>query len=156
MKKLVLTLVAIAWLGLPEARAQIINDTLIYVVAPFEGLTDKPYLSGWDEGVAALHGHFVTQVGGFGGGVDKDQRVEAARYRVNGTVVKYGKDGKGAVAVVRAQARSTATGKVVWRDEVRYTLKALDISEDEYQKMFDKVMKPALTRLAASLKKADL
>ena len=38
MKKLALTVVAVACLGLPEARAQIINDTLIFVVAPFEGL----------------------------------------------------------------------------------------------------------------------
>lgn len=159
MKKLLLAFLLPACLGLPEARAQI-NDSLPpWFVEPFEVQADAPYLSGWDEGVAAVHDFFVQQVGGFGGGVDSDRRVGArrpARYRVTGAVVRYGKTEKGAVAVVRGEARSTATGKVVWRDEVRYMLDALDVSEGEYKAMFDKVMKPALSRLATSLKKADL
>ena len=159
MKKLCLLLMLAGWLGVPESQAQI-RDTLIYVVAPFEVPAGNDFW--WDRGTSAMQDLFVAELAKESGksavdGVNPQRPARRpARYQVSGAVVEYGKNDRGAYAVVRAQAQATATGKVVWKDEVRYDLNGFKGSDEELQAMFDKVMKPALLRLTASLKEADL
>lgn len=159
MKQLVLLLVLAGWLAVPESQAQI-RDSLLYVVAPFDVPAGNAYW--WDRGTSAMQDMFVAELARESGASAVDgmnarrPARRPARYRVSGAVVEYGKNDRGAYAVVRAQANATATGKVVWKDEVRYDLNGFKGSDEELQAMFDKVMKPALLRLTASLNEANL
>ena len=67
------------------------------------------------------------------------------------------------VAAFNARLIETSTGEIVWADEargedsnVRVSVGGFGGGVDYDERMFDKVMKPAIQQLTASLKAADL
>jgi curli biogenesis system outer membrane secretion channel CsgG len=67
------------------------------------------------------------------------------------------------VAAANARLIDTTTGEIVWADEARGEEKKFKLSiggfgggVDNDQRMFDKVMKPVVQQLAASIKAADI
>ena len=119
------------------------------------------------------------------GDVDPSTAVKIGKllgvnYLLTGSVTEYGTTDKGAhgsgigrlpgfnvgkrsfVAAMNARLIDTSTGEVVWADEARAEESSSKVSvggfgggvEDE--RMFDKVMKPCIQQLTASLKAADL
>jgi curli biogenesis system outer membrane secretion channel CsgG len=83
-----------------------------------------------------------TDVGGGGGGVFAGKR-------------KF-------VAALNARLIDTSTGEIVWADEARAEESSVKVSVGGFgggvddERMFDKVMKPCIQQLTASLKAADL
>lgn len=167
MKKLAFMLLVLAGcFAAPEAEAQI-RDTLFWVVAPFEAPGDTRRW--WKGGDEALQADLVsalaeeTRYEVYAGGKADDGGQRKATYTISGRVVQFGWTDNGVAAVVRAQVAEAATGKVVWRGSARYDLphdeaEAFKGSDEELQAkaMFDKVMKPVVRELVASIKAADL
>lgn len=108
-------------------------------------------------------------------------KLLGVNYLLTGAVTEYGAEEKGAhgggfrglpgfgvrkktfVAALNARLIDTSTGEVAWADEARSedSHSSVDVggfgggvSNDE--RMFDKVMKPCIQQLTASLKAADL
>lgn len=108
-------------------------------------------------------------------------KLLGVNYLLTGAVTEYGSEEKGAhggsfrglpsfgvgkknfVAALNARLIDTSTGEVVWADEARSEDSHVKVdvggfgggvSNDE--RMFDKVMKPCIEQLTASLKAADL
>ena len=120
------------------------------------------------------------------GDVDPSTAVKAGRllgvqYLLVGAVTEYGKTdasahGRGIkrlpgfragkstfVAAANARLIDAETGEIVWADEARGEDSKVKVSVggfgggvDRDQRMFDKVMKPIVAELAASIKAADL
>jgi len=120
------------------------------------------------------------------GDVDPSTAVRVGKllgvnYLLTGAVTEYGAEDKGAhggsfrglpsfgvhkktfTAALNARLIDTSTGEIVWADEARSedSHSSVDVggfgggvSNDE--RMFDKVMKPCILQLTASLKAADL
>jgi curli biogenesis system outer membrane secretion channel CsgG len=107
-------------------------------------------------------------------------KLLGVNYLLTGAVTEYGVTDKGAhssgigrlpgfsagkrefVAAMNARLIDTSTGEIVWADEARASESSTKVSvggigggvDDE--RMFDKVMKPVIQQLTASLKAADL
>jgi curli biogenesis system outer membrane secretion channel CsgG len=107
-------------------------------------------------------------------------KLLGVNYLLTGAITEYGNTDKGAhsgglgrlpgfsagkrtfVAAMNARLIDTSTGEIVWADEARAEESSVKVSvggigggvEDE--RMFDKVMKPCIQQLTASLKAADL
>ena len=107
-------------------------------------------------------------------------KLLGVNYLLTGSVTEYGVTDKSAhsgglgrlpgfsagkrefVAALNARLIDTSTGEISWADEARATDSSVKVSvggigggvEDE--RMFDKVMKPCIQQLTASLKAADL
>ena len=107
-------------------------------------------------------------------------KILGVNYLLTGSVTEYGVTDKGAhgrgigrlpgfsagkrnfVAAVNARLIDTSTGEIVWADEARGEESSVKVSVggfgggvDDYA-MFDKVMKPCVQQLVASIKAADL
>lgn len=157
MKKLALVLILAGCLLAPEANAQI-RDSLLWVVAPFEVPSDSKYW--WHGGAEAMQDVFVTELAN-GTGYTVRARQKANRqqrrkafYQITGRVTEYGKTDAGFSAAVNARIFNVSTGEVVWQDKARHTVSAPDGGGKKA--MFDKVMKPVILDLTASIKAADL
>jgi curli biogenesis system outer membrane secretion channel CsgG len=120
------------------------------------------------------------------GDVDPSSAVRIGKllgvnYLLTGSVTEYGATDSGAhgsgvrrlpgfsagkrtfVAAMNARLIDTSTGEVVWADEARGEDASVRVSVggfgggvDHDSRMFDKVMKPVIQQLTASLKAADL
>jgi curli biogenesis system outer membrane secretion channel CsgG len=119
------------------------------------------------------------------GDVDPSTAVRVGKllgvnYLLTGAVTEYGVTDKGAhgsgirrlpgfsagkrnfVAAMNARLIDTSTGEVVWADEASQTESSVKVSVGGFgggvddDRMFDKVMKPVIQKLTASLKSADL
>ena len=120
------------------------------------------------------------------GDVDPSTAVKAGKllgvnYLLTGAVTEYGATDTGAhapglrrlpgfsagkrnfVAALNARLIDTTTGEVVWADEARNEDSAVNVNVGGFgggvtndERMFDKVMKPAIQQLVASIKSADL
>ncbi|HEV7519358.1 MAG TPA: CsgG/HfaB family protein [Thermoanaerobaculia bacterium] len=119
------------------------------------------------------------------GDVDPSTAVKVGKllglnYILTGSVTEYGITDKGAhgggfrglpgfsagkrdfVAAINARLIDTSTGEIVWADEARKEDSSVKVSVGGFgggvddERMFDKVMKPAIQQLTASLKAADL
>jgi len=107
-------------------------------------------------------------------------KLLGVNYLLTGAVTEYGMTDKGAhgpgigrlpgfaagkrsfVAAVNARLIDTSTGEVVWADEASAEESSVKVSVGGFgggvddDRMFDKVMKPVIQQLSASLKAADL
>ncbi len=107
-------------------------------------------------------------------------KLLGVNYLLTGAVTEYGVTDKGAhgsgigrlpgfsagkrnfVAALNARLIDTSTGEVVWADEASAEESSVKVSVGGFgggvddQRMFDKVMKPCIQQLTASLKAADL
>jgi curli biogenesis system outer membrane secretion channel CsgG len=107
-------------------------------------------------------------------------KLLGVNYLLTGAVTEYGVTDKGAhgsgirrlpgfsagkrdfVAAMNARLIDTSTGEVVWADEASQTESSVKVSVGGFgggvddDRMFDKVMKPVIQKLTASLKAADL
>ena len=107
-------------------------------------------------------------------------KLLGVNYLLTGAVTEYGVTEKGAhgsgfggipgfsagkkefVAAMNARLIDTSTGEIVWADEARGTESSTKVSVGGFgggvddSRMFDKVMKPVIQQLTASLKAADL
>ena len=107
-------------------------------------------------------------------------KLLGVNYLLTGSVTEYGVTDKGAhgsgigripgfsagkrefVAAMNARLIDTSTGEIAWADEARATESSTKVSVGGFgggvddQRMFDKVMKPVIQQLTASLKAADL
>ncbi len=119
------------------------------------------------------------------GDVDPSSAVKVGKllgvnYLLTGSVTEYGTTDKGAhgpgvrglpgfavgkrsfVAAMNARLIDTSTGEVVWADEARAEESSTKVNVGGFgggvddNRMFDKVMKPCIQQLTASLKAADL
>jgi len=114
------------------------------------------------------------------GDVDPSTAVRVGKllgvnYLLTGAVTEYGNtdvSGGGGgvyvgkrkfVAALNARLIDTSTGEIVWADEARAEEASIKVSVfgagggvDNDSRMFDKVMKPCIQQLTASLKAADL
>lgn len=119
------------------------------------------------------------------GDVDPSTAVKIGKllgvnYLLTGAVTEYGVTDKGAhgsgfrgvpgfnagkrsfVAALNARLIDTSTGEVVWADEASQEESSVKVSVGGFgggvddDRMFDKVMKPCIQKLTASLKSADL
>jgi curli biogenesis system outer membrane secretion channel CsgG len=119
------------------------------------------------------------------GDVDPSSAIKVGKllgvnYLLTGSVTEYGTTDKGAhgpgvgglpsfgvkkrsfVAAMNARLIDTSTGEVVWADESRAEESSAKVSVGGFgggvddDRMFDKVMKPCIQQLMASLKAADL
>jgi curli biogenesis system outer membrane secretion channel CsgG len=120
------------------------------------------------------------------GDVDAKTAVQMGKllgvtYLLTGAVTEYGTQGtsvdapgarglpgfsmgkKSFVAALNARLIETSTGEIVWADEARGEDSNVKVRVGGYgggvdhdERMFDKVMKPAIQQLTASLKAADL
>jgi curli biogenesis system outer membrane secretion channel CsgG len=119
------------------------------------------------------------------GDVDPKTAVKVGKllgvnYLLTGAVTEYGVTDKGAhgsgigrlpgfsagkrsfVAAMNARLIDTSTGEIVWADEARAEESSVKVSVGGFgggvddDAMFDKVMKPCIQQLTASLKAADL
>jgi curli biogenesis system outer membrane secretion channel CsgG len=119
------------------------------------------------------------------GDVDPKSAVKIGKllgvnYLLTGAVTEYGVTDKGAhgsgigrlpgfsagkrsfVAAINARLIDTSTGEIVWADEARAEESSVKVSVGGFgggvddERMFDKVMKPCIQQLTASLKAADL
>ena len=120
------------------------------------------------------------------GDVDPSTAVRVGKllgvnYLLTGSVTEYGATDVGAhapgirrlpgfsagkrnfVAAVNARLIDTSTGEIVWADEARAEESAVNVNVGGFgggvsndERMFDKVMKPVIQQLTASLKAADL
>lgn len=119
------------------------------------------------------------------GDVDPRTAVKAGKllgvnYLLTGAVTEYGVENQGThspgiggrpsfsagkkkfVAAVNARLIDTATGEILWADEARAEEGSTKVSVGGFgggvddARMFDKVMKPVIQQLTASLKAADL
>lgn len=119
------------------------------------------------------------------GDVDPSTAVRVGKllgvnYLLTGAVTEYGITDKGAhgpgigrlpgfsagkrsfVAAANARLIDTSTGEIVWADEARGEESSVKVNVGGFgggvddQRMFDKVMKPVVQQLVASLKAADL
>lgn len=107
-------------------------------------------------------------------------KLLGVNYLLTGSVTEYGVTDKGAhgsgigripgfsagkrefVASMNARLIDASTGEVSWADEARATDSSVKVSVGGFgggvddERMFDKVMKPCIQQLTASLKAADL
>ncbi len=107
-------------------------------------------------------------------------KILGVNYLLTGSVTEYGVTDKGGhgrgigklpgfsagkrsfVAAVNSRLIDTSTGEIVWADEARAEESSVKVSVGgfgggvEDQRMFDKVMKPCIQQLVASIKAADL
>ena len=107
-------------------------------------------------------------------------KILGVNYLLTGSVTEYGvtdKEGHGRgigrlpgfsagkrsfVAAVNARLIDTSTGEIVWADEASAEESSVKVSVGGFgggaddDRMFDKVMKPVIQQLTASLKSADL
>jgi curli biogenesis system outer membrane secretion channel CsgG len=107
-------------------------------------------------------------------------KLLGVNYLLTGAVTEYGVTDKGAhgsgigrlpgfsagkrsfVAAINARLIDTNTGEIVWADEARAEESSVKVSVGGFgggvddERMFDKVMKPCVQQLTASLKAADL
>lgn len=107
-------------------------------------------------------------------------KLLGVNYILTGSVTEYGVTEKGArtpglrrlpgvsvgkkefVAAMNARLIDTSTGEIVWADEARGTEGSAKVFVGGYgggvddDRMFDKVMKPVIQQLVASIKAADL
>lgn len=107
-------------------------------------------------------------------------KLLGVNYLLTGAVTEYGVDDKGAhgpgigglpsfsagkkrfVAAMNARLIDTSTGEILWADEARAEESSTKVSVGGFgggvddTRMFDKVMKPVIQQLTASLKAADL
>jgi curli biogenesis system outer membrane secretion channel CsgG len=107
-------------------------------------------------------------------------KLLGVNYLLTGAVTEYGVTDKGAhgsgigrlpgfsagkrsfVAAMNARLIDTATGEIVWADEASQEESSTKVSVGGFvggvddDRMFDKVMKPVIQKLTASLKAADL
>lgn len=108
-------------------------------------------------------------------------KLIGVNYFLAGAVTEYGAEGTSAhapsvgrlpgfsggkktfVAAMNARLIDTSTGEIVWADEgrgedsnVRISVGGFGGGKDNDSRMFDKVMKPIIQQLTASLKAADL
>ena len=107
-------------------------------------------------------------------------KLLGVNYLLTGAVTEYGVTDKGAhgsgigrlpgfsagkrnfVAALNARLIDTNTGEIVWADEARAEESSVKVSVGGFgggvddERMFDKVMKPCIQQLTASLKAADL
>ena len=107
-------------------------------------------------------------------------KILGVNYLLTGSVTEYGVTDKGAhgrsigrlpgfsagkrsfVAAVNARLIDTSTGEIVWADEASAEESSVKVSVGGFgggaddDRMFDKVMKPVIQQLTASLKSADL
>lgn len=102
-------------------------------------------------------------------------KLLGVNYLLTGAVTEYGNtDSSGGgggvyagkrkfVAAMNARLIETSTGEVVWADEARAEEASIRVSVfgvgggvDDDNRMFDKVMKPVIQQLTASIKAADL
>lgn len=107
-------------------------------------------------------------------------KLLGVNYLLTGSVTEYGVTDKGAhgsglgrlpgfsagkrtfVAALNARLIDTSTGEVSWADEARSEDSSIKVSVGGFgggvddERMFDKVMKPCIQQLTASLKAADL
>ncbi|HYN19996.1 MAG TPA: CsgG/HfaB family protein [Thermoanaerobaculia bacterium] len=119
------------------------------------------------------------------GDVDPSTAVKMGKllgvnYLLTGAVTEYGITDKGGhgsgigrlpgfsagkrnfVAAVNARLIDTSTGEIVWADEATATESSVKVSVGGFgggvddDRMFDKVMKPCIQQLTASIKAADL
>jgi curli biogenesis system outer membrane secretion channel CsgG len=119
------------------------------------------------------------------GDVDPKSAVKIGKllgvnYLLTGAVTEFGVTDKGAhgsgigrlpgfnagkrnfVAAMNARLIDTSTGEIVWADEASGTESSVKVSVGGFgggvddDRMFDKVMKPVIQKLTASLKAADL
>jgi curli biogenesis system outer membrane secretion channel CsgG len=119
------------------------------------------------------------------GDVDPNSAVKIGKllgvnYLLTGSVTEYGVTDKGAhgrsigrlpgfaagkrsfVAAVNARLIDTSTGEIAWADEASAEESSVKVNVGGFgggvddDRMFDKVMKPVIQQLAASLKSADL
>lgn len=119
------------------------------------------------------------------GDVDPSTAVKVGKllgvnYLLTGAVTEYGVTDKGAhgsgigrlpgfsagkrnfVAAMNARLIDTSTGEIVWADEARGEEGSVKVSVGGFgggvddDRMFDKVLKPVIQQLTASLKAADL
>lgn len=101
-------------------------------------------------------------------------KLLGVNYLLTGAVTEYGNTNVGGggfgvsagkkkfVAAMNARLIDTSTGEIVWADEGRAEEASIKVSvfgvgggvDDE--RMFDKVLKPVIQQLAASIKSADL
>jgi curli biogenesis system outer membrane secretion channel CsgG len=113
------------------------------------------------------------------GDIDPSTAVKAGKllgvnYLLTGAVTEYGNTNKGGggfgvsagkrtfVAAINARLIDTETGEIVWADEARAEESSVKVSvfgvgggvDDD--RMFDKVMKPCIQQLTASIKAADI
>ena len=114
-----------------------------------------------------------------GGDVDPSTAIQAGKllgvqYFLTGAVTEYGNTNTGGsgfgisagkkkfVAAMNARVIDTQTGEILWADEARAEESTVKVrvfgvgggKDDE--RMFDKVMKPVIGQLVASIKAADL
>lgn len=107
-------------------------------------------------------------------------KILGVNYLLTGSVTEYGITDTGAhgrgtrrlpgfsadkrnfVAAVNSRLIDTSTGEIVWADEARAEESSVKVSVGGFgggaddQRMFDKVMKPCIQQLVASIKAADL
>ncbi|HVT15073.1 MAG TPA: CsgG/HfaB family protein [Thermoanaerobaculia bacterium] len=107
-------------------------------------------------------------------------KLLGVNYLLTGAVTEYGNTDKGAhgsgigrlpgfsagkrtfVAAMNARLINISTGEIVWAEEARKEDSSVKVSVGGFgggvddQRMFDKVMKPCIQELTASLKAADL
>jgi curli biogenesis system outer membrane secretion channel CsgG len=107
-------------------------------------------------------------------------KLLGVNYLLTGSVTEYGITDKSAhgsglgrlpgfsagkrsfVAALNARLIDTSTGEIVWADEARAEESSVKVSVGGFgggvddERMFDKVMKPCIQQLTASLKAADL
>lgn len=108
-------------------------------------------------------------------------KLLGVQYMLTGSITEYGKTDAGAhargvgrlpgfragkssfVAAANARIFNVSTGEIVWADEARGEDSNVKVSVggfgggvDNDQRMFDKVMKPVVQELVASIKSADL
>jgi len=89
-------------------------------------------------------------------------KLLGVNYLLTGSVTEYGVTDKGAhgrMLGLRLTAKliDTSTGEVAWTDEALHESGAArDIATPNSKPTFDKVMKPVIQKLTASLKAADL
>lgn len=113
------------------------------------------------------------------GAVDPSTAIQAGKllgvkYFLTGSVTEYGSDEAGGsgfgisvkrkkfVAAANARIIDTETGEILWADEARAEEKSAKVRVKgigggvDDGRMFDKVMKPVVQQLTASIKNADL
>lgn len=107
-------------------------------------------------------------------------KLIGVEYFLTGAITEYGEESKGAhgpgigglpsfsvgkktfTAAANARIIDTSTGEILWADEARAEEKNTKVSVGGFgggvddQRMFDKVMKPVISQLVASIKAADL
>ena len=114
------------------------------------------------------------------GDIDASTAIRAGKllgvqYFLTGAVTEYGNTSKGGrglgvsvgknkfVAAMNARVIDAETGEILWADEARAEEKNMRVSvlgigggTNRDDRMFDKVMKPVISELVASIKAADL